>query len=150
MPEITVDKYDNATIPEHEVRTARKVTRVGFPGKAGFGKQGGKAKLRPRAFALDAGHNPTARLHRHDVPAVTPRLLRCPAGGVLSHVFVSHRFAFCLRRTTKDLRCCTMANAGRSLLSSYCVARKRVARWKEKLCPYRDNPKRLGSYWDPG
>ncbi len=70
VPEVTVDKYGNAMIPEHEVRTARKVTRVGFPGKSGLGKQGGKVKLRARAFPLDAGHNSTARIHRHDVAAV--------------------------------------------------------------------------------
>lgn len=70
VPEVTVDKYGNAAIPKHEVRTSREITGVGFPGEADLGKQGGEPKLRACALPLDAGHNPTARLHRHDIPAV--------------------------------------------------------------------------------
>ncbi len=75
MPKVTVYEYDNAVVPKHEVRPPRKIANVGFPFKAGLGEQRGKAKLRSCAFPLDAGHNPTARLHRHDVPAV-PALAR--------------------------------------------------------------------------
>ena len=92
VPKVAINKYGNSAIPKHEVRTSRKITRMGFPGKTGPGKQAGKAKLWACAFPLDAGHNTTARLSRHYVPAMTPRRLRRPAEGVLTRVFVSHHF----------------------------------------------------------